>query len=65
MAYTIKSNFVGLQQEFKKETGIEASKNWEMYIQYYHAKVADTQMQVLTGLLNEFGNFRLEQNKIK
>ena len=47
------SNFENFKQDFKKETGLEANNNVEMYLTYYNGKCADISMQLLLKLLEK------------
>ena len=58
MSYTIKNNFEGLKKEFQKETGLDPKTNIEVYIQYYQARMIDTQMQIQASILNELVNWK-------
>lgn len=45
MAIEIKNNFNSFKTSFKKDTGLEASDNMSLYIQYYQARVTDELLQ--------------------
>lgn len=58
-------NFGNLKDTFRKDTGLDpnATENIGMYISYFHAKIADYQMQLLNifgqQFLNDFGRLDL------
>lgn len=49
-------NFTNLKEVFKRETGMDASTNMEIYISYFQAKMADNQMQIMGLILQELMN---------
>lgn len=57
MAYTLKSNYQHYKLDFKKDTGLDADQNQELYLSYYQARCSDTSMQLLHFLLNEVANW--------
>lgn len=59
MAYTINNNFNSFKEDFKKDTGIEFSKdNMALYIAYIQARSVDNQVQLLAALFQEISNLK-------
>ncbi len=59
-----KNNFKTYQNDFKKDTGFDASEpgNYEKYVAYYQARILDSQMQVQFNIANQlFGINQLLQ----
>lgn len=61
--YKIQNNFSAYMEQFKKDTGLNAKENMEMFINYYNARCADNSAQLLAALLTEVGNWRSNWNQ--
>lgn len=51
-----KNNYTGFQDDFKKDTGLNAKTNVETYIQYYNARINDMSYQLSWHGLELLGN---------
>ncbi len=52
---TIKNNFDAYKSDFKKDTGLDFNPtNMQLYIAYFKARTADTQMQISVGVLQSY-----------
>jgi len=51
-----KNNFRNFKTDFKKDTGLDADKNMDTYIQYVNARLADNNFQMNWHIMNELIN---------
>lgn len=68
MAYQFATNnFEKVKAAFLKDTNLDANapENVPLYIQYYHAQMADYQVQLSNFLLTEVGKIQTDLNNIR